>query len=624
MTQPRDDHDEVPATTPTPSASSRWLRRIAVAVLGLVVLALLVGAGAWQATGGRWQVIATPSMGTTAPVGTLVVTRPATTAELTVGDIVTYRPPITGRRDTTTHRVVAIERADGATVVRTKGDVNGAPDPWVVRSSDLVGRVVAIGWGLGWLVKALPLLVTGGLLVWWATRLWAPALWRVPLRVLGFSVLLSTATFVLKPFVGVVSMGSSIDAAGTHVAVVATGLLPVRVAAATGGSVDLVDGQVGILTTTLPPDSKGAVLTTGLHMPVWLWAVMVVLWLLPLVYGLIAGRRDLERLAASDDDRDTGGDGGADGGGSGTSTVRLVTLVPAPRHEPLAAAGRVRSRLVGSALVTVTVLGLVLTTAGTTAAFTARVTNSADTAATNPFFTCTAAEQTIGSDYFLYPLDDATVSDGSAARDLSGNNRPGAYTTSAFSTTTNRPCPRDTSTRAVTINPTNTNQGYVAGPNTRVTVGTFGMAIWFRTTNTQGGRIFGFGAARTGQSTTTDRHIYMTNAGALIFGVKPGGTVTTIASANGYNDGQWHLVVATQSPAGMLLYLDGAQVAANPSVTTGENSPGYFRLGWDTLAGWPSRPTTDYWSGSLAYAALYGSGGLPDATEVAQLYAAGT
>ena len=39
----------------------------------------------------------------------------------------------------------------------------------------------------------------------------------------------------------------------------------------------------------------------------------------------------------------------------------------------------------------------------------------------------------------------------------------------------------------------------------------------------------------------------MDNAGQICFGVYPGG-VATVNSADAYNDGQWHQVVATSAP----------------------------------------------------------------------------
>ena len=572
--------------------------RIGTALIALVVLAGLAVGGAWYATGGRWQVVATPSMGTAAPVGTLVLTRPAASVE--PGDVVTYRPPVANHPLTVTHRVVAVGPGE---TFRTRGDVNGAEDPWTVRPADLVGKASFVGPGLGWLVKALPLLVSGALLLWWVTRLWVPRRWGLPLRVLGFSGLIAAATTVLKPFVGVVTLATATDAAGTHITLVSTGLLPIRAAAATGGFLDLVDGQVGVLTTQVPQGEKGTVITSGVHMPIWLWVVMVAFWLTPMLYGLVsAWRRPL-----------------VDPGPDDPPTMPLVLPVTAPIE-------RYRAPLVGTSMVAGIVIALTLVTASTTASFTAQVTNSANTAASAPFFTCTAALTDGTSDFQVWPLDDATVTTGATARDSSPNARTGVYT-GGFTTTADKPCPRDTPARAVTLAPTAAVPSYVT-PSALVATpsrNTFSIAVWFRTTTTTGGRLLGSSTARTGASPSTDRHLYMTDAGRIVFGVQPPlSTPVTVAGPKAYNDGVWHMAVATLSTAGMTLSVDGAQVAANPAVTTGSLQllGAYWRAGWDTLAGWPTRPTTDYWTGSLAHAAVY-TEALP-AARIAALYAAGT
>ncbi|MEJ2869472.1 LamG-like jellyroll fold domain-containing protein [Actinomycetospora sp. OC33-EN08] len=178
----------------------------------------------------------------------------------------------------------------------------------------------------------------------------------------------------------------------------------------------------------------------------------------------------------------------------------------------------------------------------------------------------------------------------------------------------------------MTLAPTATVPSYVTPSATLATAArnTFSIAVWFRTTTTTGGRLLGFSPARTGASLGTDRHLYMTDAGRVVFGVQPVlNTMMTVTSTRSYNDGAWHLAVATLSSAGMTLSLDGAQVVANPGATSGSlQLGGYWRAGWDTLAGWPSRPTTDFWTGTLYDAAVY-TEALP-ATRIAAMYAAGT
>lgn len=114
----------------------------------------------------------------------------------------------------------------------------------------------------------------------------------------------------------------------------------------------------------------------------------------------------------------------------------------------------------------------------------------------------------------------------------------------------------------------------VTGPNV------FTVEAWFNTTTTNGGKIVGFGNRDSGNSTSYDRHVYMTNNGQLRFGVYPG-FEATVGNSTRYNDGQWHHVVATLGPAGMALYVDGRLTGQRGDVTTAQSYNGYWRVGGD-------------------------------------------
>jgi len=81
--------------------------------------------------------------------------------------------------------------------------------------------------------------------------------------------------------------------------------------------------------------------------------------------------------------------------------------------------------------------------------------------------------------------------------------------------------------------------------------------------------------------------------------------VKTVTSPRSYNDGSWHHAAATLSAAGMVLYVDGASVATDPTVTTAQAFTGLWRFGYDNLNGWTSQPSSPYYAGNLAYAAVY-------------------
>jgi hypothetical protein len=134
----------------------------------------------------------------------------------------------------------------------------------------------------------------------------------------------------------------------------------------------------------------------------------------------------------------------------------------------------------------------------------------------------------------------------------------------------------------------------------------FSIETWARTTSTEGGKVVGFGSNKTADSSLYDRHIYMTDAGRIVFGTYPG-VVSTIESQAGYNDGNWHHIVATLSSAGMKLFVDGEAVASDASVTTGRTYSGYWRVGGDNLKGWTSRPSSYFFGGDIDDVAVYSS-----------------
>ena len=134
----------------------------------------------------------------------------------------------------------------------------------------------------------------------------------------------------------------------------------------------------------------------------------------------------------------------------------------------------------------------------------------------------------------------------------------------------------------------------------------FSVEAWFRTNTNRGGKIVGFGNRNDRLSSTYDRHIYMTNAGQLRFGVYDG-SARTVSSSTAFNDNQWHHVVGQMGPGGMKLYVDGILVGADASATTAQTYGGYWRIGGDTLGSWPSAPSSNAFAGTIDEVAVYES-----------------
>lgn len=186
-------------------------------------------------------------------------------------------------------------------------------------------------------------------------------------------------------------------------------------------------------------------------------------------------------------------------------------------------------------------------------------------------------------------------SSGTTAVDSSGNSSNGVY---SGTETLGAPSPvAGSGGSAVTFDGNSGTMGS-AGPIPGPSV--YSEELWFKTTTTNGGKLIGFGNQQTGNSSSYDRHVYMDNSGQLTFGTYTG-VMNTITSPNGYNDGQWHYVVASQGSDGMKLYVDN-QLVGSSGVTGQQAYNGYWRVGGDT-----SWAASNYFAGTIDEAAVYSS-----------------
>ena len=261
-------------------------RAILTAAALLVVVGFAAFAGYWSASGGRWLVVQTPSMGRSAPVGTLLWVKPP--GNLHVGEMISFHPP--GEPSVTySHRIHAMS-ADG--LITTKGDANPATDPWQLHRSDVTGVVAMRWWAAGWLIRAAPLLVGGALLLTLLVRRFTAVRFKLPATTVGIAALVTLTIWVYRPLVRAQLVVIEHVGAGGHAAratYASTGLLPVRLTAAGSHPIVLHDGDFGSVITR-KVDAHGVFHAAVLPHITWpMWAALIAVCFLPALWSAAVG-----------------------------------------------------------------------------------------------------------------------------------------------------------------------------------------------------------------------------------------------------------------------------------------------------------------------------------------------
>ncbi|GCD88792.1 hypothetical protein NLS1_07980 [Nocardioides sp. LS1] len=150
----------------------------------------------------------------------------------------------------------------------------------------------------------------------------------------------------------------------------------------------------------------------------------------------------------------------------------------------------------------------------------------------------------------------------------------------------------------------------------------YGWGVWFKTTSTAGGALFGFtDKPDTTSTANVDHLLYMDAAGRLGFGYSA--TSATGSPPGTFNDGEWHFAYARVDVTSVLtvttttwrLYVDG--VSGSPSAGVGlggTSSTGYWHLGWSPLAARPyGTGLSNYFAGSLSNFVVFHTSQAPNA-----------
>lgn len=133
----------------------RWTRRLLSAILAVVALAVVVTVALQllaPIAGGRALVIGGGSMEPAIGRGAFVLALPAGGEGYRVGDVVAVQQ---GGATPYTHRITRLAALLGVPHAETKGDANAAPDPVIVPTAAVIGRIVVSIPLLGYLAAVL-------------------------------------------------------------------------------------------------------------------------------------------------------------------------------------------------------------------------------------------------------------------------------------------------------------------------------------------------------------------------------------------------------------------------------------------------------------------------------------
>jgi signal peptidase len=142
-------------TSKQETGGNRWLSPVSIVnvlFIGLVLMSLGVAVlgRVVPITGRMTYVVSGPSMTPALQVGSAIVVEPVDPMTLAVGDVISVRSgPATS---IFTHRIVRIIQREGEPWFETKGDANGAADPSIIPSSNVLGRVAVVIPYAGYLV----------------------------------------------------------------------------------------------------------------------------------------------------------------------------------------------------------------------------------------------------------------------------------------------------------------------------------------------------------------------------------------------------------------------------------------------------------------------------------------
>lgn len=544
--------------------------------LGLII-AILCLALIFSAQGWRLFVVQTPSMGQTAPVGSLVVSQTQETYK--PGDVISFYR----NSRIYTHRIV--NEKDGK--FTTKGDMNGSNDPWLTNKDDIIAKSRYIIYHAGWLAMALPWLFFGWIIVYLIScwRRISPE-WRWPIRIIGSTFVVVFTSLWLHPWINIALLNYfPSDKGGIDMHIVNTGIFPIK-----AEGVRLTPGENATINIRYADSGSTGRYTLMPRPSLGFWGIIWVMLfcLTPLLIAIfiqVPHQRNRRIRSISDTPKES------------LFIDRYPYII-----------------IVLIILLSVIILSMQLSTL---AAFTASIRNSVSRARTSTWFNC---ENYLKSN--PKPVIAFAMKSSGNQSEINGGLVGQARGNFSFDANDRGSCQRDGG-GALIYEPNSCLGQYSGGGN--IQTSDYSLEVWFKTNDrNSNGKLIGMGHAIVNSvtiyesETQNDRNLYIDKTGRVIFAIRPD-SVQYIASPAGINyaDNNWHHAVATlSSVSGSRLYVDGNLVAQNSQMkrarelATGWFQRAYWKFGCGGMANWRNGDGTRfdgryYYRGRMRFGAIY-------------------
>ncbi len=228
----------------------------------------------WTVVGGHLYMISTPSMGTTAPRGSLLIVSPFEKGQsIKTGELVVFKVP--NSSSVYFHRVYR-KLPNGK--FETKGDLEVTSDPWTISIHDIIGVNPTVIPALGWLYKTIAWFLIGSSILIIGSFFISTLHYRHSFYLIIPTILLVVPTLIYRPLINGYVLGTQYNNSTLKVSVTNDGILPANFSVFNSGKIYIQPGDVKIIKySNIPQNNLNKEFTIKIQAALNWWEYLIVI-----------------------------------------------------------------------------------------------------------------------------------------------------------------------------------------------------------------------------------------------------------------------------------------------------------------------------------------------------------